>query len=86
MTRDELQGNYEDYEYNEEEEYESHEEYGNNEVSIKSSLIIFGVVAVLMIAIFVLNSVGVLPWWGTLISSFAVLLAIFIAYVRIKSK
>ena len=90
MRREDLQGTLDEMEElleeDSEEDLRRASAYDNNEVSIRKSLLIFAIVALLMIAIFVLNATKVLPWWGTLASSAAVVVIIFIVYVRMKSK
>ncbi len=60
--------------------------YDNNQISMKKSLLLFGIVAVLMITIFVLDMFKVIPWWGTMVGSLLIVVVIFIAYIMVKAK
>ena len=68
-------------------DYKKSQMYDNNEISVKKSFIIFGIVVAAMLTIFILNALEVIPWWGTLISSVLVLLIIvgFRGYFRSKN-
>ncbi len=68
-------------------DYKKSRMYDNNEISVKKSFIIFGIVVAAMLTIFILNALEIIPWWGTLISSVLVLLIIvgFRGYFRSKN-
>ena len=79
-------GTDEDDNYDSDEDIRKSRGYDNNEVGVGTSFLIFGIVALIMIAIFILNAFHILPWWGTLLSSVLVLIVIMVLYIRVKNK
>ncbi len=67
-----------------EEDIRRSDRFDNNEVSVKTSLISFIIVIVVMFTIFFLNAFNVIPWWATLASSLLVVIVLLI--LRAKAR